>query len=84
MNLINKNGLGHKTKMATMLIQYMAKTFTIIFFGARGSMSLELCMEHQGLKVFKVYINDDPSLTLINLKQCQIWSELLIVLIPDK
>ena len=27
------------------------------------SFSLELSMEHQGLKVYKVYINDDPGLT---------------------
>ena len=27
-------------------------------------MILKLCMDHQGLKVYKVYLNDDPGLTL--------------------
>ena len=36
-------------------------------------MILKLGMDHQGLKVYKVYINDDPGLTLT-------WSKLLIVL----
>ena len=40
------------TKMATMPI-YMAKTLTI----------LKLGMDHQRLKVYKVYINYDPDLT---------------------
>ena len=53
---------------------YMAKTFTI-FFGTRCSMVLNLCIDHQGLKVYKVYINDDPGLTLTNLTT---WSNFVI------
>ena len=44
---------------------YMAKIFTIFIFGTRGLMILKLGMDHQGLKVYKVYVhvNDDPGLT---------------------
>ena len=39
---------------------YMAKTITIFFFGTRSSLILKLGKDHQRLKVYKVYINDDP------------------------
>ena len=42
----------------------MTKAFKIFFFGTRNPIILKLGMGHQGLKVFKVYINDDPGLTL--------------------
>ena len=43
------NGPGHMTKMAAM---------------TRSPMILKLGMLHWGLKLYKVYINDDPGLTL--------------------
>ena len=59
---LHKNGHCHMTKMATMPIY--GQTFTIFFFGTRSSMILKLGMDQQGLKVYKVYINE-PGLTLI-------------------
>ena len=35
-------------------------------------MILKLGMQHQGLKLYKVYINDDPGLTLTYFTQGQI------------
>ena len=37
------------------------------FFGTRSSMILKLGIDHQGLKVNKVYMNDDPGLTVTYL-----------------
>ena len=41
-------------------------------------MILKLGMNHLGLKVYKVYINDEPGLTY--LRQDQIWSKCLLCL----
>ena len=35
-------------------------------------MTMKLGMEHYELKLYNVYINDDPDLTLTHLRQCQI------------
>ena len=43
-------------------------------------MILKYCMDHLGLKVYKVFINDDPELSLNFLRQGQILSKLLILL----
>ena len=37
-------------------------------------MILKLGMHNLGLKLYKLYINDDPGLTLTFLRQGQIWS----------
>ena len=50
------NGLGHITKMVTMPIYDQS----IYNCRTRRSMILKLGMAHQGLNVYKVYINDDP------------------------
>ena len=34
--------------------------------------------EHQGLNVYKVYINDDPGLTLTYFRKGQIWSHICL------
>ena len=45
-----------------------------IFFLRSGSpMIFKLGMQHQGLKLFKVYINDDPGLTLVNFTARSNW-----------
>ena len=64
--------------------QYMAKTFKIFFFGTRRPMILKPSSDRLGVKVYKASINVDPGLTLTYLKVGQIWSKLLIVLIPDR
>ena len=57
------NSPGHMTKIAAMPIY--GKFFLKIFFSrTRSPMILKLGMKHQGLKLNKVYINDDPGLTL--------------------
>ena len=53
------NGLGHMTKMAAMV-----KTLKIFFSRTRSPMILKLGMYHWGLKLYKVYINVEPELTL--------------------
>ena len=57
------NGPGHMTKVAATPIY--DKNLQKIFFSRTGSsMILKLGMQHQGLTLCKVYINDDPRLTL--------------------
>ena len=55
------NGTGHMTKMAAMLIYGKKKL-------SKWSYDHELCMEQYVLKLYKVYINDDPELTLTHFK----------------
>ena len=50
------------TKMAAMPIY--GKNIKKIFSRTRSPMILKLGMYHWGLKLYKVYINDDPGLTL--------------------
>ena len=56
------NGPGHMTKMAAMHIY--GKTLKNFFSRTRSSVFLKLGMYHWGLKLYKLYINDDPGLTL--------------------
>ena len=42
--------------------QYMVQTFKIFLSRTRSPMILKLDMQHQGLELSKVYINDDPGL----------------------
>ena len=46
-------GQGHMTKIAV----------TPVFSGTRSPMILKLGMQHRGLEVYKVHINDDPGMT---------------------
>ena len=55
------NGPGHMTKMAAM--SKYGKNFENLHQN-RKSMILKLGMKHRGLKLYKVYINNDPGLTL--------------------
>ena len=55
------DGPGHMTKMAATPI-YGKKTSKISRTG--GPMILKLSMQDEGLKLYKIYINDDPGLTL--------------------
>ena len=51
------------TKMAAMPIY--GKNFKKIFFsGTKRPMSLKLGMQHRVLKYYRIYLNDDPGLTL--------------------
>ena len=42
---------------------YMVKPLKIFFSRTGSPMILKLCMQHRGLKFYKVYINSDPGLT---------------------
>ena len=44
-------------------------------------MILKLDMDRQGLKIFKVYINDDPGFTLTYFSA---WSNLVIIVLQTK
>ena len=59
------NGPGHMTKMATVPIY--GKNLKKSSSPELGPMILKLGMQHLGLKLYKVYINDDPELTLTYL-----------------
>ena len=58
------NGQGHITKIAAMAIN-SKKLLKIIFSRTRRPMILKLGMKHQAIKLYKVYINRDPWMTLI-------------------
>ena len=53
------NDPGHMTKMAAMAIEKALK----IFSRARRPMILKLVTKHQGMELYKVYINHDPGMT---------------------
>ena len=57
------NGPGHMTKMAAMPI-YMVKIFKYLILQNQKSYDLEILHVGFGHKLYKVYINDDPGLTL--------------------
>ena len=56
------NGQGHMTKVAAMAIN--SKKLLKIFFSRTRPMILKLGMKHQAMKLYKVYINCDPWMTL--------------------
>ena len=56
------NGPGHMTKMAAMPIY--GKNFKKNLLQNQMSYDIETCPVASGKKLFKVYINDDPGLTL--------------------
>ena len=60
---VNINGPGHMTNMAASPYICMVRTFEIFFFRARSPMILKFCMQHQKLKLYKLYINDNHGLT---------------------
>ena len=62
------NITGQMTKMAAMLIYGKKKTSKIFSYGINGPVIMKLCMEQYVLKLYKVYINDDPEFTLTDLK----------------
>ena len=57
------NGQCHMTKMAAMAIN-SKKPLKIFFSRTRRPMILKLGMKHQAMKLYKVYINHDPWMTL--------------------
>ena len=69
------NGTGHMTNMAAMLIY--CKNF---FYRTNSYMIMRLCMEQYVLKLYKVYINDDPELTLTLYKTMSKVAKLVFVL----
>ena len=61
---IHYQNTGQITKMAAMPI-YGINTFKIFFPGATWPILLKLCMKHHRPKLFIIYANYDPMLTLI-------------------
>ena len=60
------NGKGHMAKMAAMHIY--GKNLKKNPYSTDSPMIMKLCMEQYVLKLYKVYINDDPELTLAQFK----------------
>ena len=72
------------TKMGAMPI-YGKKSSKIYSYRTNSPMIMELGMDQCVLKLYKVYINDDPELTLTYFKTMSNLAKLVIVLIvgPD-
>ena len=74
------NGPGHMTKMAA--TPFYGKNLSKIFFYRTNSpMIMKLGMEHYELKLYTVYINDDPDLTLTDFTTLSNLTKLVFVLI---
>ena len=71
------NGPGHMTKMAATPIYGKNPIKNLLL---QKSYDLETWHAHYVLKLYKVYINDDPELTLTHFKICQIWRNLFLYL----
>ena len=55
----------------------MVKTFKNLLLQNQGCVILKQSMEHRGVKFYKMYINNDPRLTLTYFRTSKIWSHLL-------
>ena len=73
------NGTGNMTKMAAMLI-YGKKPSKIFFYRTNSPMIMNCCMVQYVLNLYKVYINDDPELTLSHFKTISNLVKLVFVL----
>ena len=65
------------TKMAAMPI-YGKNLQKFFFSGTKRLMTLKLGMQHRVLEYYQVCSNDHPGLTLLILRQGQIWSLMLL------
>ena len=76
---VNINGLGHMTKMAATPIygKNLNKNFS---YRTNSPMIMKLGMEHYVLKLYKVYINDNPELTLTYFTTMSNLAKLVFVL----
>ena len=72
------NSTGHITKMAP--CSFMVKTFKIFSYRTDSPMIVKLGMGQYMLKLYKVYINDDPKLTLTHFKTMSTFAKLVFVL----
>ena len=77
------NGPGQITKMATMPVY--SKKHQKIFYRTNSPVIMKLAMDHYVLKLYKIYINDDPELTLTHFKTMSSLANFVFVLIggPD-
>ena len=80
-NKVYINGSGHMTKMAATPIYMYGKNLQKPFPAELSPMIMKLGMEHYKLKLYLVYINDDPVLTLTYFKTLSILEKLVLVLI---
>ena len=61
----------------------MVKKLSKIFYRTNSPMIMKLCIEQYVLKLYKVYINNDPELTLTHFKTMSKLAKLVIVLTVD-
>ena len=73
------NGTGHMTMMTAMLI-YSKKLSKLFSYRTNSPMIMKLCMEQYVRKLYNVYINDDPELTLTLFKTMSKLAKLVFVL----
>ena len=74
------NGLGYMTKIAATPM-YGKKPSNIFSYRTNSPMIMKLSMKHYVLKLYKVYINDDPVLTLTYFTTMSNLAKLVFVLI---
>ena len=80
---VNINGPGHITKMTATPIHVYGKIFKTFSYRTNSPMIIKHGMEHYELKLYSVYINDDPELTLTYLTAMSNLAKLVFVLIVD-
>ena len=74
-----KESTAHMTKIAVMLI-YGKNLQKFFSYRTNSPMNMKLCMEQYVLKLYIVYINDDPELTLTHFKTMSYLAKLVFVL----
>ena len=77
------NGTGHMTKMAAMLI-YGKNIQKIFSYRTNSPIIMKLGIEQYVLKLYKVYVNADPELTLTHFKRMSNFAKLVFVQISGE
>ena len=62
------------------MLIYEKKKSKIFSYRSNSHMIMKLCMKQYVLKLYKVYINDDPELTLTHFKTMSKLAKLVFVL----
>ena len=79
-NKVHLNGLGHMTKMAAMSIYGKNLKDLLPQNYSTRTINMKLGMEHYVLRLYKVYINSYPELTLTHFKTMSSLTKLVFVL----
>ena len=74
------NVTGHMTKMAAMLIYGKMFKKLLLHIKTNSPMIMKLGIEQYVLKLYKVYTNNDPELTMTYSKTMSVFAKLVFVL----